>query len=443
MMEQAPKTNMNASQRTMEILQNPDVMKIVAKANSEYWYWSDLKYKRRPEGVSAEELWAAVKFSRTMIGGWQLNKLNFILPVTNRMQELCHYFDMNFGGTWGNTSIIPDDGREMFLVSSIIEEAISSSQMEGAATTRKVAKDMLRKNISPKNRSDQMIRNNYDSIRFISEHKNEELTPELLQQINRMMTKKTLDDENDAGRFRIAEDNVVVEDGITHEVVHTPPPAKELPELIELLCKFANSTSNGEGAFIHPILKAIYLHFMVAYMHPFVDGNGRTARAIFYWCMLRNGYWLTEYLSISKIIYNSKSSYERAFLQTESDDNDLGYFVIYHLHVLDLAFKELKNYIQRKIIQRQQSFDFYNLGGINERQAMILSLFRDNSRLMLTIKELENRFNVCHTTAQNDVDALVVRGLLCKTAVNRVKSVYTKGDKFDELCTPIVDKDNK
>lgn len=46
---------------------------------------------------------------------------------------------------------------------------------------------------------------------------------------------------------------------------------------------------------------------MIAYMHPFVDGNGRTARALFYWYMLKSGYWLTEYLSISRVIAKSKS----------------------------------------------------------------------------------------------------------------------------------------
>ena len=56
------------------------------------------------------------------------------------------------------------------------------------------------------------------------------------------------------------------------------------------------------GGFIHPMIRSIILHFWLAYDHPFVDGNGRTARALFYWSMLRHGYWLFEFISISQII---------------------------------------------------------------------------------------------------------------------------------------------
>src|SRR5205814_10028127 len=52
----------------------------------------------------------------------------------------------------------------------------------------------------------------------------------------------------------------------------------------------------------HPMVRSMILHFWLAYDHPFVDGNGRTARALFYWSMLRNGYWMFEYITISKII---------------------------------------------------------------------------------------------------------------------------------------------
>ena len=70
---------------------------------------------------------------------------------------------MNFGGSWGASSIFPEDKttQELYLISSIMEEAIASSQMEGAATTREAAKDMLRKKISPKDKSQRMILNNY------------------------------------------------------------------------------------------------------------------------------------------------------------------------------------------------------------------------------------------------------------------------------------------
>lgn len=433
MIEYTPIISSEVEQKAISCFCRQDVTEFVAKANQEYWYWSELKYKPRPKDLSAEEMWAVVKLNRQALGGYIWEKYGIKLHVTNHMQRICHYFDMNFGGSWGNNSIIPSENKERYLISSLIEEAISSSQMEGAVTTRKVAKDMLRKSISPKNKSEQMIYNNYQAIRFITEHRSDELTPEILLRLHEMMTNKTLQDEKDAGRFRSEDDDVVVEDSISHEVVHTPPSASDIPEFIESLCKFANTDHDDSTTFIHPILKAIFLHFLISYVHPFVDGNGRTARAIFYWFMLKSGYWLTEYLSISRIIYRSKASYEKSFLHAEADGNDIGYFANYHLRVLDLAFKDLKVYIERKIKQKQRSMDFMVLDGVNERQATILTMLRDDPKIVFTVKELENRFSVSHTTAKTDVDFLVEKGYVKKTPVNKVKSIYSKGDNFDDL----------
>lgn len=429
-MEQPPKIQSKQILRASELSTRPDVNALVRKYNDEYLYWTDIKYKLRPEGITAEEIWAVMKMNRMSqqirLGPDHL----FRLTITNRMQYLCHHFDMNFGGSWENTSIIPTADRERYLISSLIEEAISSSQMEGAATTRKVAKEMLLKNNSPKNKSEQMIANNYKGIQFIVEHKADPLSVELILQIHALMTSRTLNRPEDEGRFR-DNDDVVVANGITNEIVHVPPTHQSLPLYMDQLCKFLNDDSTD--VFIHPVIKAIIAHFMLAWCHPFVDGNGRTARALFYWYMLKNGYWLTEYLSISRVIYASKPSYEKAFLHVEADDNDLGYFVNYHLRVLNLAFKELQNYIQRKVFQKQNSIDFLKLENINERQAMILSMIRNQPKLVLTVKEIENRFAVSHTTAKSDLDGLVSRGLIEKVAINKVKSSYVKGEKFDDL----------
>ena len=204
------------------------------------------------------------------------------------------------------------------------------------------------------------------------------------------------------------------------------------------LCKFANN--DNDDNFIHPIIKAVVIHFMVAYVHPFVDGNGRTARALFYWYMLKKGYWLTEYLSISRVIYKSKASYEKSYLYTESDGGDIGYFITYNLRVLELAFKELQSYISRKIAQRQGNTNYIINNGVNERQAAIMSLFRDNPHMAITVKEVENRFGISQPTARLDLEGLVEKGFLTKVPVNKVKSNYVKSERFDSLISPDLSK---
>jgi len=336
---------------------------------------------------------------------------------------------MNFGGSWGNSAVLSHENREQYLISSLMEEAIFSSQMEGAATTRKVAKDMLRKKMAPKDKSQQMIANNYQTIRFIVENKEKPLTPELVFHIHRLMTEKTLENPEDAGRLR-RNDDVVVEDGITHEVVHMPPSYEELPTFVEELCHYFNETD--AKVFVHPIIRGIIIHFMVAYMHPFVDGNGRTARALFYWYMLKQGYWLMEYMSVSRVIASSKKSYEKAYQYVESDGMDVGYFIIYNLKVLEKAFKQLQAYLKKKQEEKTLANTFLQLGNINERQAQIIRMYIDNPNEILTVKDVQTKFMVTATTAKSDITGLMQRGMLSEISFNKVKKGYIKGENFDE-----------
>lgn len=212
----------------------------------------------------------------------------------------------------------------------------------------------------------------------------------------------------------------------------TPPPSyREIPPFVSDLCRFFND--KHPRLFIHPIIRGIIIHFMIAYVHPFADGNGRTARAMFYWYMLRQGYGLTEYLSISRVIAKSKKAYEKAFQYVETDGMDLGYFVAYNLNVLERSFKQLQAYIKRKQAEKNAATHFFRLGYINERQALILKIFENEPNTVLTIKDLQARFLISPTTAKTDINGLLHRGILAEIAFNKVKKGYIKGEKFDEV----------
>lgn len=428
--EKAPSISQEDLLSAMLLTPNDKVQEVVNKVNETFEYWDTIKYKRCPEGCTPQQLWTYVKAARvkSMMSVW--GKYGITLTLTNQMQRMCHEIDMNWGGSWGTDSIIGDENKEQYLVGSLMEEAIYSSQMEGAATTRKVAKEMLRKKMTPKDKSQQMIANNYQTIQFIVSHKDALLTPELLLQIHQLMTEHTMQNPQEAGCFR-SNNDVVVENGITHETVHIPPTYEEIPNFVEDLCRFFNEQDAPQ--FIHPIIRGIIIHFMVAYVHPFADGNGRTARALFYWYMLKQGYWLTEYLSISRVIAKSKKSYEKAFLYTEADDMDMGYFVAYNMRVLQQSFKQLQDYIKRKQEEKRAANSFLRIGNINARQAQIIKMFADDSNLVVTIADLQAKFLVSPTTAKADVVGLMNMGLLSEISFNKVKKGYIKGEQFDEI----------
>lgn len=401
----------------------PNIMPVVDKVNADYEYWDKIKYKKLPEGVTPQMLWTNVKASRlkSMIPVWDKYGIN--LCVTSQMQRLCHEFDMKFGSFWEVEGDTQSAEKKYYLSSSLMEEAIYSSKMEGASTTRIIAKDMLRKKKSPQNKSQQMIVNNYNTIQYIVEHKDEPLTEELLLTIHRLMTEKTLDNPEDAGHFR-TNDNVVVADMVEGDVIYTPPSFQEIPEFVESLCDFFNN--DNPCTFIHPIIRGIIVHFMLAFMHPFVDGNGRTARALFYWYMLKEGYKLTEYMSISRVIAKSKSSYEKAFRYVENDGNDMGYFVAYNLGALEKSFHQLRDYIQRKRREKRAASSFMMAGNINQRQALVLQRLKEEPDTIFTVKDVQDQFSVSSMTARKDLSDLVQQGYLTEIALNKVTRGYIK-----------------
>ena len=400
---------------------DPNIMPVVDKVNADYEYWDKAKYKKLPEGFTPQMLWTNVKASRlrSTIPVW--NKYGINLCVTSQMQRLCHEFDMKFGSFWEVEGDSQSAEKKYYLSSSLMEEAIYSSKMEGASTTRIVAKDMLRKKKSPQNKSQQMIVNNYNTIQYIVEHKEQPLTEELLLTIHRLMTEKTLDNPEDAGRFR-TNDKVVVADMVEGDIIYTPPSFQEIPEFVESLCNFFNN--DNPRTFIHPIIRGIIVHFMLAFMHPFVDGNGRTARALFYWYMLKEGYKLTEYMSISRVIAKSKANYEKSFRYVENDGNDMGYFVAYNLKALETSFQQLREYIQRKQQEKKAASTFMMAGNINYRQAIVLQRLKDEPDTIFTVKDVQEQFSVSTMTARKDLADLVQQGYLTEIAINKVTRGY-------------------
>jgi Fic family protein len=426
MIEQAPKYKEDKNTISLMVeLQMNGVMKSI---QDEYLYWDKVKYKSKNH--SPAELWNAIKLHRIL----KAKKVNFgnysfSFIITDFMQRALHLFDMHIGGTLSGNIGIAETDKSKYIISSLIEESISSSQIEGANTTRKKAKEMIQLEKKAKNKSELMIMNNFITMKYIVQNKDKDLTPENLLYIHKLISNETLDSPNEEGAFRESDD-VHVLDYSKSEIVHTPPLKKDLQKLIEELCVFFNNDSTD---FIHPIIKGCIIHFMIGWIHPFTDGNGRTARALFYWYMLKKGYWLTEYLSISKIIQDTKNQYEKSYLYTESDDNDLSYFITYHIKTMEKAYEALKEYINRKQKEVFQAAKFMKIPEINERTAQILKLLNDDSDRVLNTKEVETRFNISNFTARSDLKTLVRLGFLDVIQVNKKKRNYIKSENFNTI----------
>ncbi|MFV1984576.1 MAG: Fic family protein [Thiohalomonadales bacterium] len=403
---------------------------ITATPNGRYMHWDQLRHRPPPRNLNHEEWWFGVKLARTLLykqlplkdsGG-----MNFKYTITDNVLEMLHKIDSKaHGGVELDGNIVNTETRERYIINSIMEEAITSSQLEGAATTRQVAADMIRYGRQPRDTSEQMILNNYLAIRDIRKVIKEELTTNRILQLHEILTKDTLDNTDAEGRFQLpGEERVKVVDNVSQQDLHIPPPAKELSKRSQLMCKFANGKVDS-NIFIHPIIKSIIIHFWLAYDHPFLDGNGRTARALFYWSMLSHGYWIFDYISISRILKDSQKKYGMSYLFSETDENDLTYFIIYQLEVIIQAIDDLSNYLEKKNKQvKRIKVMLKENSDLNHRQVALLSHAISHPGTEYTIKSHQNSHNIAYATSRSDLFELAKINLLIHRKIGQKTSVF-------------------
>lgn len=388
--------------------------------NKKYLHWSEVRHRDTGQ-FDPDTVWARMKLVRmdnsiTLVFG----RMHYHYFISDRVMKMLHEFDIR--ATVGLFPDTIDPHRKVYYsVSSLMEESIASSQMEGAVTTTKKAKEMLRKNIRPKDKSERMIVNNYKAMLFIKDHTDQQLTLELIKEIHKIVTEGTLE-EKYMGRFR-NNDDVVVQDSLSGEVFHQPIPKEQIESSIQQLCDFIND----ESEFLHPVIKGIILHYVMAFIHPFEDGNGRVSRTLFYWYELKSGYWLMEYLAMSRYIKDHKGKYEEAYVFGESDGNDMTYFILYNLKALMDSVDKFEGYLKRKIEEERTMKVKLSDYGLNDRQIRVITSLMNGGTV--TVRSIENQYRISLNTARADVKMLVDAGLLIETGREVNMKVYSWSGK--------------
>lgn len=341
------------------------VLNISPLVRGEYRHWDEIRHLDPPRGLTSEEWWLGIKLARSSllkaIPLVDTSRKPFGYATPDPILRKLHEIDQSACGRIRMSDEVTNPAtRDRYILDSLIEESITSSQLEGASTTVDVARQMLRSGRKPTDRSEQMIVNNFGAMQFVRKHGGEPLTPQLVLELHRVVTEDTLDEQ-----------------------------------------------------FVHPVVRAVILHFWIGYDHPFVDGNGRTARALFYWAMITEGYWLAAYLSISRVLRNAPGQYARSFLHTETDDNDLTYFLDHQLGVIRRAIEDLQVDVDRKIQQvREVESLLQGSADLNHRQLALLSHAMRHPGARYTIRSHERSHDVAYQTARTDLLDLAERRLV-------------------------------
>jgi Fic family protein len=400
-----------------------------------YLPWDQLRRRPPPEGLSPEEWWLGVKLARgPLLKDLPLadalgRPIKYAAPdpVPERLQRI----DRDAGGQILLSEDAPSAGhRDRYVVSSLVEESIMSSLLEGAATTRREAKEMIREGRKPSTKGERMVMNNFRAMQQVKTLLGEPLSADLIRSLHRTLGEGALD-TGTPGEFRGPDPSEQWGVWSGDRRLYVPPPPEAVPGMIEQACAFANGT---DGPYVHPVVKAVALHFWIGFVHPFEDGNGRVARALFYWSMLREQYWLFEFVSISRVLKDSFAKYGRAYLYTETDDNDLTYFLLFHLDVIDRALDDVQAYIRRKARElRETRAVLHPSSDLNHRQIALLRHALDHPDAVYTIRSHQTSHGVVYQTARTDLLGLTQRGLLVQGKRGRALTFRVPADLSERV----------
>lgn len=403
-----------------------------------YLFWSKAQYRKPPEGYTEKEAWLTARLLRKMSATTSpivaQDGERFTWNKLGGFDEILHDIDLKTGGKFLiNARNIED--RQKFLSRGIIEEAIASSQLEGASTTRKYAKKMIAENKKPKNKSEWMIFNNYQTMMAIDEdYKERAMSLELLLEMHSQLTKNAMEpgDEREVGKLR--DEGEVIHVVYNGKIAYVTPPRDFVDEQLQRFVKYANDNTT----FIHPIIKATILHYWVGYLHPFVDGNGRLARSVFYWYLLKNDYWGMAYIPISMVLKRSKKQYTYAYIYSEQDNHDLTYFVDFSLRRIKRALQEFDEYVaglqeENKLIELK----LRNVAILNERQKqLVYYLVSDATHY---VSELSHRTmnGIARNTARSDLASLCDKSLLDRVREGKHVRYYASKKLFRLIDKPV------
>ncbi len=299
-----------------------------------------------------------------------------------------------------NDALLNTPVFEELFEDAVIDEAIFSSMIEGAFTTKEAAIGFLRKHKEPANKSEQMVKNNYDALTYVLEHLEEPISEQIIIDIAQIVTRNAAEEQ--VTGYRTGKVYVMGRE----QVVYTPPAPEQVPQMMASLVRFIQQSE------LHPVLKACIAHFYFVYIHPFGDGNGRTARALSYMMLLQSSYEFFRYFSISSLMAKERGKYYQAILNVEESDGDMTYFIDFYSSMLSRSVAEMEKHLKHSVIAQQRLQKLEQQASLNPRQLAGARWLLEGDGEKITVEVWKKKYKITTETARRDLLLLAEKGIL-------------------------------
>ncbi len=271
--------------------------------------------------------------------------------------------------------------------------------------------------ILARDRDIQEVINYRNVISWIEKQKSDDLKTLFTQDTLKTLHKLTITrliDENYAGVYR--DKQVIVRSATNASVVYRPPVSMEIPFLIKDYFEWVQSS---EAESVHPIFKAAIAHYQLVYIHPFIEGNGRTARAMATLLLYILGYDFKKFFSIEQYFDSDVEAYYNALLSVQqTTELDLTYWLEYFCYGLAIEIEKVRNQVTRLSKDLKLKKQLGEQVALSERQIILLELFQQQEKV--TSDDMKSVLpNISVDTILRDVKDLITKGIIEKKGVTK------------------------
>ena len=311
-----------------------------------------------------------------------------------------------------------------FRQEAILRTVHHGTHIEGNPLEQKeVEKVLAGKDIPARDRDIQEILNYREVLKFINSKKDDSITENVLLETHQLTTRKILKADQ-AGKYRITQ--VRVTNSKTGETSYLPPPSSQISDLIRSFFLWLNSVTNEE---IHPVLKAAITHYVIAAIHPFVDGNGRTARAISTLVLFKEGYDIKKFFSIEEYFDRDAGRYYKVLQNISNQtkkiqDRDLTSWIEYFIEGLAIELSRIREKVKRLSVDLKLKGKMGQIH-LNERQLKLVEYMQEYGQI--SNKEWRSLLPmVSDDTILRDLKVLITKSLIrkkgsTKAAIYKIK----------------------
>lgn len=284
---------------------------------------------------------------------------------------------------------------------AIIRSAHSSTAIEGNRLSLEQVSDLAQGREVMATRKDKQEVLNYlrvlENIDKSSDGK--KITEKNILNIHKQLTQETLENPSDCGAYRNR--YVVVGNRLTGEIIFRPPLNEDVPNLVKAMIAWLNS---AEAKALDPVIEAGIAHYEFVRIHPFVDGNGRTARVLATLILYLRGFDAKQFFSLDDYYDSDRPAYYKTLQSVDQKTLDLTNWLEYFIEGVKVSIAAVKERVIRLSSERLRRTKQGQIA-LTEKQMRIVEFINQNGRI--TNRDVREMFKISSQAAHKELIKLV------------------------------------